>query len=348
MPDEDTRFSRIPAGACQFGGGTVEVGDNGDGARSVPVRLLARSAQPIEHGYWGRVVHDMAGMHQLRERGSIDYAHDDKEIVGYYNHHEAGPDGLMLSGALVPFKDSDRASEIAYKMANGVPYEASINFGGDGIRLQQLEDGESTEVNGFTFEGPGIVIRSWPLRNVAICPLGADANTSAVALSSGETFAAELMETHTMDENIPADAVDETPAEATEMAAVETEPEAAADELDTELSESDDDAETIMVDVIAISELERMVTEFGADTAVQAVLNGGGYEDALFAHVERLEAEVAELRAAKHTADSGETAGEFNIDPGVGDAVATEKARLMAKGYGSAMAGFMAAQTIRK
>lgn len=51
-------------------------------------------------------------------------------------------------------------------------------------------DGEIAPVNGYDFEGPGVIIREWPLRGVAICPYGADANTESAALSTGPSFAA--------------------------------------------------------------------------------------------------------------------------------------------------------------
>jgi hypothetical protein len=42
-------------------------------------------------------------------------------------------------------------------------------------------------VNGFQFAGPGIVIREWPLRGVAVCPYGADMNTRS-ELAQGESI----------------------------------------------------------------------------------------------------------------------------------------------------------------
>jgi hypothetical protein len=91
---------------------------------------------------------------------------------------------MEVSGALVPYKENDRASEIIFKMGQGVPYESSINFGGDGIKVEEVPDGESVEVNGAQFSGPGIVIREWPLRGVAVCPYGADMNTNSNTFST--------------------------------------------------------------------------------------------------------------------------------------------------------------------
>ncbi len=157
MNDATTR--EVPQTACLFAGGVITAGTNGDGAKTTPVKLLARSAQPVPHWYWGRAVHDMAGMAMHKSRLAIDYAHDSADIIGYVSHAETTPAGLELSGALVPYKDNDRANEVAFKMAAGVPYEASINFGGGDIEIEDVAKGHSVAVNGYQFTGPGTVFR---------------------------------------------------------------------------------------------------------------------------------------------------------------------------------------------
>jgi len=178
MPNERTTTKQVPASALQFSVGAFELASNGESAKSAPFRMVARSGKPIEHWFWGNVVHDLDGMRLHKNRLPIDYAHDAKEVIGYANHFESESGDLVVSGALVPFKDSDRATEIIHKQREGVPYEASINFGGDGIKLEEVRHGQSVQVNGYQFSGPGVVIREWPLRGIAICPYGADANTS--------------------------------------------------------------------------------------------------------------------------------------------------------------------------
>jgi hypothetical protein len=187
-------FSKIPANACILRIGEFELKDNGEKAKTAPVRLIARTGQAIKHWFWGRVVHDLSGMRLHKSRIPIDYVHDIKEIVGYLNKFDSSSGDLVTSGALVPFKDSDRATEIIHKSRAGVPYEASINFGGDGIKVQQLEENEMAQVNGAQFDGPGIIIREWPLRGVAICPYGADSNTSSDVLAQeNKTFSASVV-----------------------------------------------------------------------------------------------------------------------------------------------------------
>ena len=54
-------------------------------------------------------------------------------------------------------KTPDRATEIIHNR-EGVPYEASINFGGDGIKVEEVPEGFVAQVNGYAFDGPGVDI----------------------------------------------------------------------------------------------------------------------------------------------------------------------------------------------
>jgi hypothetical protein len=153
--------------------------------------MVARSGQPIDHWYWGRIVHDLSGMH-AKARIPIDYNHEQE--IGYANHFNTESGELEVRGAIVPFKENDASDRILHMAKNGVPYEASINFGGSGIKLENVPEDGQTEVNGYTFDGPGVVVRSWPLRGVAICPYGADSNTST-EFSKSEKVEVEFMKT---------------------------------------------------------------------------------------------------------------------------------------------------------
>ena len=185
------QFKDVPKAACMMTISEVELGDNGDEAKTAPIRLKARSGDYIEHWYWGRVVHDLSGMKLSKSRLAVDYAHNDDEVLGYLNKFDIASGDLIASGALTPWREDDRASEVLWKMRSGVPYEASIFFGGNGIKLEEVDEGQSMEVNGRRFDGPGVIIREWPLRGVAICPYGADQNTEASAFAQSETVPAE-------------------------------------------------------------------------------------------------------------------------------------------------------------
>jgi len=323
-------FSKIPAGACTLVVGEVELGDNGDGAKSAPVSLIARSGKPIEHAYWGRVVHDFDGMHLHKSKLTIDYVHDSKEIIGYLNKFSTETGDLVASGALVPFKDSDRATEIIHKSKAGIPYEASINFGGDGIMVQEVEQGQMAPVNGYDFEGPGIIIREWPLRGVAICPYGADMNTDSTVLSSSsKQFSATVVttpkttseETEMRDkgsvEVVAAEVaeVEEVVSEAVELEAPveEVVAEAAVEEVVEQAVEAETapegEPEQEIKPEMSRADFIAIVDEFGTEVAVQNVRDGGDYASALrLAYSNEKQArEAAEAKAAELAASKGGT-----------------------------------------
>lgn len=143
------------------------------------VRIKARDAAPIYHWYWGRIVHDFAGMQWHRDRVAIDWCHRDSELLGYVDSHDVQPDGLYLSGVLTPFRDGDRANEVIHLLDAGVPLEASIDFS-DEVELAFLPSHAKATVNGIEIDGGEdgcVIVTKWFLRRIAICPSGADSAT---------------------------------------------------------------------------------------------------------------------------------------------------------------------------
>ncbi len=185
--------SAVPVEACRFAADVMlgaVASDNPLAPAAVTVK--ARSNQPIEHWYWGKIVHDMSGMFTAGPVVPFDYNHNESEILGPCTKQEATPEGLIASGKLVPYVAGDRASEVIFKGGHAdpelrVPYQASINWHGEGILIEQVGEGAIAQVNGYQFQGPGVIVRKWPLRGVAICPYGADANTETLFKEGGPT-----------------------------------------------------------------------------------------------------------------------------------------------------------------
>lgn len=221
----DNKFSRdadsIPSEACAFAGGEVAFESNGEGAKTVKFKMQARSGQPIEHWFWGKVAHDMSGLKLHKQRVTIDYCHDTKDIIGYGSHFKATDEGLEVTGALTP-SARNSASEIIELGRQGVPYEASINFGGDGIKVEEVREGQVAMVNGYELEGPAAIIREWPLRGVAVCPYGADMHTSTNFKSDSKEVKFSLIE-NDIDKEVLDMSVENNDTEILENEAVETE-----------------------------------------------------------------------------------------------------------------------------
>ena len=305
----ERNLNAVPKAACMFAGGQVEIGDNGHGAKSAPIKLKARSGDPIDHWYWGKVIHDLAGMRVHKARLTVDYAHNDNEVLGYLNHFDVSGGDLVASGALTPWREDDRASEVMFKMREGVPYEASIFFGGNGIKIEEVAEGFVQQVNGRTFEGPGIIIREWPLRGVAICPYGADQNTEASALAQGETVAVEQVaaqakESAMSNETQAVEAKPEAEAQAVEAPVVEAK---AAPEIEKpeNLSEQADKAVDRVAELTA--ERDALAVEvaglgIGRDRDAESIAELTHQRDELAGKLTKAEADNAALKVERDDA----------------------------------------------
>lgn len=173
----DAKAMRWMASPLKFADVAV---DAVDGVKPTPrVSLLARTADAIEHWYWGAIVHDMAGF-VAPESGKviIDWCHSCDDQLGFADAFTANAEtGLTIGGMLLPMRDDDRASEILYKASKGVPYQASMDWSPP-AEIEWVPTGAEVEVNGRTFVGPIAVVRKWTVAAVAICPHGADSDTS--------------------------------------------------------------------------------------------------------------------------------------------------------------------------
>lgn len=310
MPSEQRN---IPEAALRCRAGTFELAAAGQGqddgdAKTVPIKMLARTGQPIDHWYWGRLVHDLSGMVLHKPRLCIDYCHLEDELIGYLDSFDTGSGDLVASGALVRYEEKDRASEIIFKAQNGVPYEASINFGGTGIKIEELGENQSAEVNGYTFDGPGVIIREWPLRGVTVCPYAADQETSA-ELSRDR----EIPVTVFSHEDPTMSIADKQKQEAAEKQAAEK---LAAEKLA---------AEKLAAEKLAAEKLEQeggtssppagrdFLTAFGDQGGVWFA-QGKTFEEARQLHTEQLGKEITELKKDKKKLQARIDAADLGAD----------------------------------
>ncbi len=171
---------KVPSQACQLRAGPLDLAA-GD---APPVaKILARSGEAIDHWYWGKLCHDLAGMELLKPRVPLDYCHDPAEIIGFAEGWETESGNLTCSGTLLT-AESPRAAEVAAMSRAGVPYEASISF--QPLAIEELSERQVATVNGRQVEGPAAIVRRWQLRGLAVCPRGADPNTRTELAEAGE------------------------------------------------------------------------------------------------------------------------------------------------------------------
>lgn len=168
-------MTTAPYSALSFGGTlTVDASD----LPEKPITITARTTADAYQGFWGRCVHDLNGFRKPEGPIPLDYDHDCSEAIGVASEFAVENGKLIAKGKLVPFVNSDKASEVIFKGSKGVPYQASINMDPDGLQVERVADGQTVAVNGTTFTGPGAVFRKWGIKGIAILPYGADSTTS--------------------------------------------------------------------------------------------------------------------------------------------------------------------------
>ena len=300
----------IPAAHLTAAADNLEMNGTADDPTTRPVSMLARSSQPIEHPYWGVIAHDIEGVVH-KESIPIDYAHNDNEVIGVLDNLTSTPDGLQATGRLVSFTPEDRAAEVIYKSEKGVPYEASINFAGEPLELENVNEGESASVNGYELSGPAVIVRKWTCRGVAVAPYGADQGTSTALLSNQPEISANWRNKpmaqktnfeHEEGHEGPPEPVDGVCPEGYEVsedgAACVAVAEAPADDAPAE-SETEQKAEAVEMaaesESVELDELRRFTAAFG-QRGVEMLLAGQTFDEAKADHYELISQQNAELK----------------------------------------------------
>ena len=186
-------------------GAKLASADNPNGY-SVPVKMVIRTNTPVAH-WMGNLYHELSGMTH-KNKVHLDLVHDSEQSLGFLNEFTVTNKSIIASGQLVSVAPGDTADLKIKQLQAGIPMEASIFFAGDGLKAEEFGEGAKFKVNGQSMVGPAIVFREWPLRGVALCPYGADNNTSTSLALSEEIVSVNFTnkESEMADENRKAEA----------------------------------------------------------------------------------------------------------------------------------------------
>lgn len=293
---------KVPAQALRFDVGRFEFQQANEETTAAPIRMLGRSAEPIEHWYWGKVVHDMEGFTTDHPRVPIDWAHDDTsdEGIGYLDKFEATDEGLYVEGELISVESNDRAHKIIKKAAAGVPYQASIFFRGE--QFEEIPPGFTTEVNGRQLEGPAVIVRQWALRGMAVCLYGADHRTESTFSSDASevSITVSIQEPEMAakkKEKLTAEVLD-SPVVSEEAVIVE-EPQAEVETIETvetveavETPEEPNKVPAVEASEDVRSQLRQYISQFGAEDGATWFAEGIDFSAAQSRYVAKLQQEL--------------------------------------------------------
>lgn len=297
MATTQARTKQAPVEAFAFDAGRVQFADGGSDGEAA-IRLIARSGRPINHWYWGKIVHDLAGMRVLGDRVPLDYCHRRDEIVGYGDRFDTGTGDLEINGRIVQWRDDDRSAELIHKGRAGVPYQASIYFDPEnGLRLEEIPSDMAVDVNGQSVQGPALVVREWILRGVAVCPYGADPYTSSeLADREGGNVSVTIF---TAEDEMPAapnqNANQETqtqpgekpgvPEEAGQQGATANEGQQQGQQAEADAQPDNGHTQTVQ---FSAEELQKFVGKFGAENGAKWLSEGKTYAEACELHAEAM------------------------------------------------------------
>ena len=164
----------VPSDACSLAAA-------GDGPRRM--HMLALTGKPVEHWWWGTMVFELSGISMLKKKIAALLGHRTDQRLGYWDGMDVTTKGLELDGAFLANGDAQRVQD---DLDAGFPWQGSISFVREGSRIEQLDQGVSTTVNGRTVKGPATVVRETKIDECSWCVFGADSGTVGAGLAADE------------------------------------------------------------------------------------------------------------------------------------------------------------------
>lgn len=157
-------------------------------------------------GFMTPVVVDLAGVKVPNQKAPVLRDHDQAKPLGHSETIEVTAQRIKVAGVLSGVGlEVDQVTALA---ANGYPWQTSIGTTID--KVEYVDRGQSAKVNGRNFPGPVTIVRDSTWRELTLCTLGADSNTSATiaaSLTEGDpmTFSEWLKSKNIDEANTPAD-----------------------------------------------------------------------------------------------------------------------------------------------
>ena len=148
------------------------------------LEMVAYSGGVIKnHWYWGDLAIDLSGMSFPKKKSPLLEDHQTDKKIGFATKMSIENNQLTVVDSV--FLNTPESLAFQQNSSDGFPYEASIYA--KPTTIEEVGEGDSTEVNGYTFKGPGTIWRKSTFKEASVCTFGYDPNTkSAVSMSEGE------------------------------------------------------------------------------------------------------------------------------------------------------------------
>ena len=157
-------------------GGAVEIQA---AASSVPkFSMLAYTGGLVTlDAYAYPVVVDLSGLTAARQSIPISRGTNVENIVGHSENIRIEATGVYIAGIISA--DNADSADILTSSKNGFPWRSTILI--EAKQRTVLDAGKTAMVNGREVTGPVTIVRKSVLKAAGFCPLGGDANSSAIA-----------------------------------------------------------------------------------------------------------------------------------------------------------------------
>ena len=179
---QETHMKDIPAEAVTFQLAPVSFQDTDPATDNKPPRfhMQAYSGDMLaDHWYWGDLIIDLEGMTLPNKPIPSLRDHDPGQIIGWTDKIDKSNGTVDVEGV---FSQSTAAGKEALALAReNFPWQASVYVPTSSI--EEVKKDEDVTVNGHALKGPVTIFRKTQLAEVSFCALGADSNTSAVAMA---------------------------------------------------------------------------------------------------------------------------------------------------------------------
>ncbi len=176
----------IPRRACVFGAKSkAQFVDDDKGGK---FSLTVYDGGVTNHWYWGNFAIDLQGVRFSTNPTPVLESHFTDCRIGVTTSQTI-ESAIKADGK---FLKNKQAQELRTDMLDGFPMQASL--AGTPIRIEQVEDGATTEVNGRKLKGPGAIWRQSEIYEISMTAFGALKNTRSAAFTQDDTevFTAEV------------------------------------------------------------------------------------------------------------------------------------------------------------
>lgn len=149
---------------------------SGDGEESPKTfSMVAYTGNPMPDIFGGSIAVDVSGIDfGSKKRYPILEEHNRERKIGVATGKPDTTNSQVYIDNVQPLTN-EKAKEFLDNLEDGFPYQSSISITPN--KIEEVPDGETSEVNNMKFKGPGIIVRSSRFKEASVCVFGRDENT---------------------------------------------------------------------------------------------------------------------------------------------------------------------------